>query len=162
MDIIFISAPFVLGGAILTQMTKTQRKRASYDYRTNYFKQNPGLFGKIWFCSQCHKLLFGKRNVQVDHIWALGAGGVNRVFNTVAICARCNRKKSDKTGLYLINGIIGKIIEVLIFRTRDLIKFIPKTLLVILSFLIGLFGWGICIVIVGVVAFTLVKYFGLF
>lgn len=139
-------------------MTKTQKKRAKYDYRTNYFKQNPGLFGKIWFCSQCHKILIGRHNVQVDHIWALGAGGVNRVFNTAAICAKCNRKKSDKTGLWLINGMVGKVIELIIFRTRDLIKFIPKTLLAILSFLMGLFGWGVVIVLIGAVIFALARY----
>lgn len=104
------------------QMSKTQRKRLAYNYREAYFKKYPGLFGCIWFCSQCHKPLIGRKNVQVDHIWALGAGGVNRTFNTVAICAKCNRKKSAKTGLYLIHGGISKVSEVIMFGIRDILN----------------------------------------
>lgn len=56
-------------------------------------KKNPGLFGCIWFCSQCGIPMFGKDNVQVDHIIPLAGLGINRTINTVAICPRCNREK---------------------------------------------------------------------
>ena len=90
--------------------SKTQLKRAAYNYRAEYFKRNPGLFGCIWFCSQCHKMLIGRKNVQVDHIWALGAGGINRKINIVAICATCNKKNSDNLGVYLVKGEISIVI----------------------------------------------------
>lgn len=129
-------------------ISKTQLKRQKYDYRYHYFKKNPGLFGVIWFCSQCHKILIGKKNVQVDHIWALGAGGVNRIINTAAICKKCNSHKSDKTGLWLLNGIIGKIIEMIIFRTRDVVKFILSFFISIFKAILSAFGKITYIVIV--------------
>ena len=129
-------------------VSKTQIKRQKYDYRYHYFKQNPGLFGKIWFCSQCHKILWGKKNVQVDHIWALGAGGVNRTINTVAICRKCNSRKSDKMGLWLLNGLLGKCLELVIFRTRDVINFILSFFINLLKLLLSTFGRLTYIVIV--------------
>ena len=100
------------------KMSKTQIKRNAYDYRRMYFKRNPGIRtglkppkDRMWFCSQCHRPLIGKRNVQVDHIWALGKGGINRTFNTVACCAKCNHKKAAKMGHYLVMGEISKLIE---------------------------------------------------
>lgn len=49
-------------------MTYSQKKRASFNYRNEYFKKNPGIYGNIWFCSQCGKILIGKHNVVIDHI----------------------------------------------------------------------------------------------
>ena len=49
-------------------MTYSQKKRASFNYRNEYFKKNPGIYGNIWFCSQCGKILIGKHNVYtVNH-----------------------------------------------------------------------------------------------
>lgn len=73
-----------------------QEYRESYPYRAEYFKQNPGLFGNIWFCSICHKPLIGKKNVEVDHIRPLNKGGRNHVSNCTSCCKKCNREKSDK------------------------------------------------------------------
>ena len=70
-------------------MTYSQKKRASFNYRNEYFKKNPGIYGNIWFCSQCGKILIGKHNVVIDHIVPLNSiAGVNRTFNTVAICQK--------------------------------------------------------------------------
>lgn len=132
-------------------MSKTQVKRQKYDYRYHYFRKNPGLFGVIWFCSQCHKILIGKKNVQVDHIWALGAGGINRTINTVAICEKCNRRKSDKTGLWLVNGIIGKAIELIIFKTRDVVNFILSFFFYILKVISSVFGRIVYIILIALV-----------
>lgn len=140
-------------------LSKTQIKRQKYDYRYYYFKKNPGLFGAIWFCSQCHKILIGKKNVQVDHIWALGAGGINRTINTAAICRKCNSRKSDKTGLWLINGILGKIIELIIFKTRDAIKFSFTLITDIIKLSLSLFGKMACIVLIVAVAMLVYNLF---
>lgn len=91
----------------------TQEYRASYDYRSAYFEKNPGFFHCIWFCSQCGKPLFGKKNVQVDHIVPLNQGGKNDVSNCTAICGPCNRFKSDKVDSLTYHGVRrGKIFKV--------------------------------------------------
>lgn len=99
-------------------MTKSQRKRAAFNYRDGYFKKNPGLFGCIWFCSQCGIPLLGKSAVQVDHILPLAGIGINRTINTVAACPRCNNLKSDKAGIYSVKGGIAKIFEVIMFTAQ--------------------------------------------
>lgn len=85
--------------------------RASYDYRYEYFKRNPGLFGCVWFCSQCYKPLIGRQNVVIDHIIPLAKGGPNRVSNCTAICRKCNLSKSDKIDGRVIKGSIFKLFE---------------------------------------------------
>lgn len=89
----------------------TQEYRASYDYRREYFKQNPGLFNTIWFCSQCGKPLFGKKNVVVDHIRPLNKGGLNHVSNCTACCEKCNSAKSDIVDGRMYKGYAFKIVE---------------------------------------------------
>lgn len=90
---------------------KLKEYRQSYDYRREYFKRNPGIFGCLWFCSQCYKPLIGKKNVYVDHIIPLAKGGVNRVSNCTAICGKCNRAKSDKVDGRVIKGAAFKLVE---------------------------------------------------
>lgn len=89
----------------------TQEYRASYDYRREYFKRNPGLFGCIWFCSQCYKPIFGKQNVVIDHIVPLNKGGLNHVSNCTACCRKCNAEKSDTVDGRVIKGKIFKVFE---------------------------------------------------
>lgn len=73
-----------------------QKKRESYDYRTNYIKHNPGLFGSLYFCSQCMKVM-NVHEMEVDHIFPVSKFfAPNRVMNCTAICSRCNKIKSDK------------------------------------------------------------------
>lgn len=91
--------------------------RQSYDYRREYFKRNPGIFGHIWFCSQCYKPLIGKKNVYIDHIVPLSKGGVNRVSNCTAICGKCNRAKSDKVDGRVVKGALFKLFESSMSRT---------------------------------------------
>lgn len=92
-------------------VSSTQKLRQSYNYREAYFKQNPGIFGCIWICSQCYKPLFGKKNVVVDHIIPLNKGGRNHVSNCTACCSKCNLSKSDKVDGRVIKGKIFKIFE---------------------------------------------------
>lgn len=104
------------------KLTYSQKKRSKLDYRREYFKHNPGLFGSIWFCSQCGRPLIGKSNVEVDHIVPLNSvAGRNKRYNLVAICSECNKKKSDNGGIYVVKGGIAKIIEVCMFSVQKVI-----------------------------------------
>lgn len=116
--------------------TRSQRKREAFNYRAAYFNKNPGLFGCIWFCSQCGIPMFGRENVQVDHIIPLAGMGINRTINTVAICPKCNREKSDKGGKYIVKGVFAKIIEATLFTVQ---KIGLKLLVMILRILHAIF-----------------------
>lgn len=107
--------------ASTSYMSKSKRKREAFNYRKAYFEKNPGLFGCIWFCSQCGIPMFGKDNVQVDHIIPLAGLGINRTINTVAICPRCNREKSDKCGKYAVKGVIAKFFEAALFTIQKIV-----------------------------------------
>lgn len=97
---------------------KLREYRESYNYRREYFKRNPGMFGCIWFCSQCYRPLVGRKSVVVDHIVPLSKGGINHVSNCTAICQKCNRNKSDKIDGRILKGSIFKFFESNVFRTQ--------------------------------------------
>lgn len=100
----------------------SQRKRDKLDYRTEYFKHNPGLFGCIWSCAYCHKPLLGKANVEVDHIIPLNSPlGRNARYNLVAACHDCNRSKSDTLDMRSVQGYFSKLAEVAVFSAQKLI-----------------------------------------
>lgn len=113
-------------------MTYSQKKRASFNYRNEYFKKNPGIYGNIWFCSQCGKILISKHNVVIDHIMPLNnVAGVNRTFNTVAICQKCNSSKSDSVDYRVVKGYLAKLFEV--FTSH-----LPDALALVLSLIVSL------------------------
>lgn len=113
-------------------MTYSQKKRTSFNYRNEYFKKNPGIYGNIWFCSQCGKILIGKHNVVIDHIMPLNnVAGVNRTFNTVAICQKCNSSKSDSVDYRVVKGYLAKLFEV--FTSH-----LPDALALVLSLIVSL------------------------
>lgn len=113
-------------------MTYSQKKRASFNYRNEYFKKNPGIYGNIWLCSQCGKILIGKHNVVIDHIMPLNnVAGVNRTFNTVAICQKCNSSKSDSVDYRVVKGYLAKLFEV--FTSH-----LPDALALVLSLIVSL------------------------
>lgn len=141
--------------------TKSQRKREAYNYRAAYFDRNPGLFGCIWFCSQCGMPMFGRDNVQVDHIIPLAGMGINRTINTVAICPKCNREKSDKVGKYAVKGVFAKICEVVLFTAQKIILLtivailkilhtILKAVWDLLKMVFSLLGFQARVVVIGV------------
>lgn len=101
-------------------------KRSSYPYRKRYFEQNPGLFGCIWICSQCGKLLVGKSNVAVDHIIPLDKGGRNHISNLTAICQHCNSSKGAKVDTRIVKGYLSKWFFSLIMKFQSLIVFFIK------------------------------------
>jgi hypothetical protein len=95
----------------------------SSNYRQKYFSQ----FSenkRIFRCAYCGKLMF-RKNVTVDHIipvnkmkfskfykfigfTLLRLKSVNNTRNLVSACKKCNSKKSDKGGLWIIRGFLGK------------------------------------------------------
>lgn len=102
------------------KLSYSQRKRNKLDYRREYFKQNPGLFGQIWFCAYCHKALIGRHNVEVDHVMPLNnVLGRNARYNLVAACHDCNRSKSDNVDRRVAVGYLSKIFEVITIAIQN-------------------------------------------
>lgn len=100
-------------------LTYSQRKREKLDYRHEYFKNNPGLFGKIYFCAYCKRPLL-RKDVQVDHIMPLNnALGINTRYNLVAACGECNRKKSDKVDGRVVIGYASKVTDTALYATQS-------------------------------------------
>lgn len=102
----------------------SQRKREKLDYRAEYFRHNPGMFGYIWFCAYCHKPLL-RSQVQVDHIVPLNnVAGRNARYNLVAACEKCNKAKSDKIDERIVKGYCSKVLEVIMFTVQKVIAII--------------------------------------
>lgn len=137
---------------------KVRSWRDSNDYRAHYFRKSPGLLGFIWFCSQCGKPLLGKKNVEVDHVLppskfakkkydrhgnlikndSLLARAMNTEINTVAICAKCNKKKSNKIGFVTTKGVVAKVIETVLFSVQRWITIVVGYALKVLFYAISL------------------------
>lgn len=96
----------------------------STDYRRQFFKNNKGIFGGgNFFCSYCGKLITPQR-MTVDHLIPVnkvkkkgfarfmmkirGINNINDLNNLIPSCSSCNSRKSDKMGLWIIRGDIGK------------------------------------------------------
>lgn len=112
-----------------------------FDYRTAYFKQNRGIFGYLYICSQCFKPMVNKQSIQVDHIippsrfarkrrsWTfkdtgerrgtLISSALNNTFNCVTICGPCNASKSNYMDHRILKGVVAKMLE-LSLRTTQL------------------------------------------
>lgn len=92
------------------------------DYREVYFSHSPGLFGCIWFCAYCYRIIVGKENVEVDHIVPLDSRlGVNRRFNLVAACMECNRAKSNKVDYHVPKGYLSKLFDLILFTIQKIV-----------------------------------------
>lgn len=50
------------------------------------------------------------RKMYVDHIVPVNKGGTNMRYNLTPACFKCNQKKKDKTGIWVVRGVIGKMI----------------------------------------------------
>lgn len=90
----------------------------SSDYRRAFVAAGPGPYR----CRYCNRRLDADE-MTVDHVvpvalagrsklarWVLariGADGVNDLANLAAACARCNARKADKGGLWIVRGILG-------------------------------------------------------
>ena len=120
---------------------KVKHWRDSTDYRSEFFRKNPGLVGCIWFCAYCGVPLKGKHRVQVDHVvppslvsrktyrrgrlvknTSLLSRTLNSSMNLVAACPKCNLTKSDRVGLITTRGIVGKITQTITSKTPRLLR----------------------------------------
>ena len=118
----------------------SQQKRDQMNYRAEYFKHNPGLFGCVWKCAYCGRLILFEQNVQVDHIMPLNnVLGQNRRYNLVAACPSCNRDKSDKVDARVAVGYFSKLVDTGVFSIQKLILFIFVLLWNAILFLIKFF-----------------------
>lgn len=103
------------------RLNKYQR---STDYRRRFLKYNKGVFGGgNFFCSYCGRLLTPRR-MTVDHLIPVnkvkkrglartimkikGIDNINDVENLVPSCSACNGHKSDKMGVWILRGNIGR------------------------------------------------------
>lgn len=89
------------------------------NYRKTYFENNPGPYR----CVYCGRHL-NYKNIEVDHLIPVGKAktsplvrlwlqicgirNVNDHKNLVCSCKKCNRKKSDKIGFWVVRGAIGR------------------------------------------------------
>lgn len=100
-------------------LTYSQRKRAKLDYRAEYFRHNPGVFGCIWICAYCGAPLLGAHNVVIDHIMPLNSPlGMNNRFNLVASCQKCNSAKSDNVDYRVVKGYTAKFFQSILFSMQ--------------------------------------------
>lgn len=106
--------------------------RAS-NYRKTFFEENKGPYR----CAYCGKRLKADK-LEVDHLIPVakaksevsarallqicGIKNVNDHKNLVASCHRCNHKKLDKMGLWVIRGAIGR--HKFVWVVRDIIVFV--------------------------------------
>lgn len=96
-----------------------KRYSRSTSYRKSFFEVNKGPYR----CVYCGKKLKSE-DLEVDHLIPVsqtknnifartmlhlsGVPNVNHVRNLVPSCSRCNRKKSDKMGLWVLRGVLGR------------------------------------------------------
>lgn len=136
-------------------LTYSQRKREKMDYRYEYFKRNPGLFGKIYFCAYCKRPLL-RKDVQVDHIMPLNnALGRNVRYNLVAACGNCNRRKSDKVDGRVVIGYVSKATDTAMYAAQSAVVYTMYGALRVIAKV--LFGCGvISLVIWALILLTLI------
>lgn len=111
---------------------KSFDKRYSRDttYRKRFFENNKGPYR----CAYCGRRLKSDE-LEVDHLVPVakakesvfartilhlcGITNVNNHRNLVSSCSRCNGKKSDKMGLWVIRGAIGR--HHIVWTIRDIV-----------------------------------------
>ena len=97
---------------------RSEYERAG-NYRQVFFERTKGPYR----CRYCHRRL-KKTYMQIDHIVPVaavqrsayarfllhleGAENVNSIRNLAPACKKCNKKKLDKMGLWVIRGWLGK------------------------------------------------------
>ena len=91
-------------------------------YRKRFFENTKPFKNGKYRCIYCGRK-FSKSRITVDHIYPInaartkkkqfilklfGINNINDVKNLGAACMRCNKKKSDKTGLWVLRGLLGR------------------------------------------------------
>lgn len=96
-------------------------KRSS-NYRDLFFESCNPIFGNCWFCAYCGKPLSASK-VTVDHLFPVGQAkrslrvqremqmfgiyDVNDIKNLVPACKKCNQRKGQKMGFWILRGFVG-------------------------------------------------------
>lgn len=99
--------------------TYEERWQRSSNYRSEFFKA----YAPPYRCRYCRKFL-KKEYMVIDHIvpveqtkknmnarmllYIQGIDNVNHVRNLAPSCRKCNTKKGDKMGTWVLKGIMGK------------------------------------------------------
>lgn len=93
--------------------------KRSETYRRDFIQHNPPRNGR-YICVYCGRRV-KKDNMQVDHVIAVKRAeknplyrfcihkDINELSNLVPSCAKCNRRKSDKGGLWILRGKFWKV-----------------------------------------------------
>lgn len=92
----------------------------SEDYRSRYIAAHPGWRGKWYMCPYCGRFVIRER-MQVDHIISIDLAnrqwlyrhltpkdGINSEWNLTAACEKCNLRKSNKGGWWIIRAKVGR------------------------------------------------------
>lgn len=110
----------------MTHLRKKDIQR-SENYRANFIRENPGIhaLGKYWYiCSYCGRLVT-REKMQVDHVVSidlarrkrlyrllappLEKGGINGLGNLCSSCPKCNNRKSNSGGWWILKGYVGHV-----------------------------------------------------
>ena len=111
---------------------KNSMGNRSANYRSKFFTHHsPNFLGSFYICAYCGKLL-SKKNVTVDHLYPIGQvsrsvkyqkklkkkgiQNINSAENLVPACERCNMKKGDKAGLWILRGKLGRHTSIWLIR----------------------------------------------
>lgn len=121
-----------------------EEKRRSYDLRKHYLEHNRGLLGSIYICSQCWAVM-SHNELEVDHIFPNSKWyAPNRVFNAVAICPSCNKKKTNKVTFKLQSkAIIAKLLEEFYIFVQKLVVSILRLVIMLFFYLTRLMWSGL-------------------
>lgn len=99
---------------------KQNKFERSSDYRMQFMRRWPPEAGGYYHCVYCGRKI-KTQDMQVDHVIAVDMvkhnfifrlflpDGVNETKNLVPSCRKCNRKKSNYGGLWLVRGYYWKI-----------------------------------------------------
>ena len=111
----------------LTYVEAKDQYVRSGSYRGVFFTHEKGDRGngKVYHCAYCGRRL-KRKNVTVDHVIPVSAAqktrmgraamsfwgirNVNDPANLVAACERCNSRKADSGGLWIVRGFLGRSI----------------------------------------------------
>lgn len=93
----------------------------SEDYRSRYIAAHPGWRRKWYLCPYCGRFVT-KDRMQVDHIvsidlanrqpfyrWLVPKEGINSEANLTASCEKCNLKKSNRGGWWIVRAKVGRV-----------------------------------------------------
>ena len=95
----------------------------SNNCRRTYLRANTGWHG-LYMCTYCGRIIT-QNNMEVDHIVSIDHANKNRLIyklfikgnqindkkNLTAACGPCNSKKSNRGGIWIVKGKVGRFIQ---------------------------------------------------